>query len=69
MSTTTNRKLPNPVDEPTVNVLRAAAILGVSTRATYAAIERGEIPTIRVGRVIKIPTAKFLRHFGLIEAA
>jgi len=62
-----SRSLPDPVAEPTITVERAAAVLGVSRRTGYAAAERGELPSVRVGRSIRVPTARFLRQYGLIE--
>lgn len=61
----TARGLPDPSVEPTLNVRRAAAILDISERGTYAAIERGEIPSIRIGRTVRVPTAEFLTRFRL----
>lgn len=63
-----NQVLPDPIAEPSLKVNRAAAILGVSARCVYEAIERGEIPCNRVGRRITVPTARFLQAFGF-EAA
>lgn len=65
MSTTTRRAVPDPVAEPTIKVSRAAAVLGIGLRSAYDAIERGELPAIRVGRAIRVPTAKFLRSYDL----
>ncbi len=59
--------LPDPSAEPTISVDRASRVLGLSDRATYAACERGDIPSIRVGRSVRIPTAQFLRKFGLTD--
>ena len=33
----------------------------------YDAVYRGEVPSIRVGRAIRIPTAKLLAQYGLTE--
>lgn len=33
------------------------AVLGLCRAATYAAAQRGEIKTIRLGRLLKVPTA------------
>jgi hypothetical protein len=63
------RVLPDPTAEPTIPVKRGGAILGIGLRNAYDAIERGEIPSIRVGRRIVIPTRKFLEKFGLLEPA
>jgi len=59
------RTVPNPASEPTISVKRAAAILNISLRHAYYAIERNEIPAIRVGQKITIPTARFLAKFQL----
>lgn len=59
------RAIPDPVAEPTIPVKRAAGILGIGIRLAYSAIERGEIPAIRVGRSIVIPTARFLAKYDL----
>jgi excisionase family DNA binding protein len=58
-----DRRLPDPVAEPTITVDRAAAVLGIGKRAAYYAAERGELPSIRVGRLIRIPTARFLAKY------
>jgi hypothetical protein len=41
---------------------------GLSRNGSYAAALRGEIPTIKVGRLLKVPTATLRRQLG-IEAA
>jgi len=63
------RTLPDPADEPTITAGRAAAILKLSVRGVYLAAERGEVPAIRVGRSVRIPTARFLAKFGLVPGA
>lgn len=60
-----SRAVPDPVAEPTIRVDRAAAILGISTRAVYNAAKEGRIPAIRVGGRVVIPTNKFLTFVGL----
>ena len=58
--------LPRPEQRPTLNVWpETGQILGLSRQATYNAVERGEIPTIRVGRRILVPTASLRRMLGL----
>lgn len=61
----TTRELPDPATEPTITAKRWAEVLGVSTRAVLYAVERGEIPAIRVGRRVVIPTARALVASGL----
>lgn len=59
------RTIPDAETEPTITVKRTAAVLGISIRHAYAAIGRGEIPSIRVGRSIVVPTARFLAKYDL----
>jgi excisionase family DNA binding protein len=58
-----NRAIPNPIAEPTITAGRAAEIIGVSKRSVYAAIERGEMPSIKVGKRVVIHTARFIRQY------
>lgn len=64
MPTTAVRTIPDAASEPTISAKRAAAVLGISIRHAYAAIERGEIPSIRVGRKVVVPTARFLAQYS-----
>ena len=59
------RAVPDPATEPTIKLSRAARILGMSTRAAYYAADRGQIPTVRVGRLRFVPTREFLDTFRL----
>jgi excisionase family DNA binding protein len=36
-------------------------ILGVNPKSVYAAIERGEIPVVRLGRLLLVPRPAFQR--------
>jgi Helix-turn-helix domain len=56
--------LPDPDTEPTIDVDRAARILGISIRAGYAACSKGDIPSVRIGRSIRVLTAQFLTKYG-----
>jgi excisionase family DNA binding protein len=49
--------------EPLVMQLwpEAGRALGLSRNATYDAARRGEIPTVRFGKLIKVPTAALRR--------
>ena len=58
-------QLPDPAIEPTMTVPRASRVVGVSIRAGYDAVARSEWPTIRIGRSVRVLTAKFLRQYGL----
>lgn len=48
-----------------LNVAESQPITRLGRDATYAAIERGEIHSIRVGRRIVIPTIPLLRQYGI----
>lgn len=53
---------------PTLSVEQAGQVLGISTRSAYRAVERGDIPTLRLGRRVLVPTARLLALLG-VEAA
>jgi excisionase family DNA binding protein len=42
----------------TKTISEATALLGISRSAAYRAAARGEIPTIRIGGRLLVPTAK-----------
>lgn len=64
---TNKRALPDPATEPTISIERAASILGIGLRSAYTAAERDEIPHVKVGRSIRVLSAKFLKAYGLVE--
>ena len=41
------------------DVPEAGAMLGLSRNASYAAAKRGDLPTIRLGKLIRVPKAAF----------
>ena len=49
----------------TCTVPEAGALLGIGRDAAYSAAERGEIPTLRLGRRLVVPVAKLLQLVGL----
>lgn len=59
------KTLPDPHTEPTISIPAAGAIFGLSRAASYQAAQRGEIPTIRLGKRLLVPTAKLLALLGL----
>jgi excisionase family DNA binding protein len=61
MSTPPAVPVPNPKAEPTISVERAGRLLGVSRGSAYEAVRRGEIPSIRIGNRIVVPTAALVR--------
>ncbi|MEH2501556.1 excisionase family DNA binding protein [Bradyrhizobium sp. AZCC 1578] len=42
-------------------VPEAGAMLGLTRNASYAAAKRGDIPTIRIGKLLRVPKAAFDR--------
>jgi excisionase family DNA binding protein len=42
----------------------AGRLLGLGRNAAYAAAKRGDIPTIRMGRLLRVPKAPFHRLVG-----
>ncbi|NRQ30680.1 helix-turn-helix domain-containing protein [Nonomuraea sp. NN258] len=49
-----------------MTVAEAAALLGLHRDAAYEAVRRGDLPSIRIGRKILIPTAKLAAMLGLL---
>jgi hypothetical protein len=46
-----------------MSVPEAGKDLGLGTSSSYAAAQRGEIPTIRIGRKLLVPIKKFRLMF------
>jgi hypothetical protein len=53
-------RLPDPIEEPTLSVERYAAIMGLGVRNVYNMLDRGDVPSIRVGYRRIIPTKRAL---------
>lgn len=49
----------------TLTVEQAAQLLGVSRGTAYAAVKTGDIPSIRVGRRLLIPTRALMALVGV----
>ncbi len=56
--------LPDPKDQPTVSVQEAGRLLGLAKASAYEGVRRGEIPTIRIGRRLLVPTELLRRMLG-----
>ncbi len=62
----TTRHVPLAEDEPTVPLWPTAGkALGLGRSSTYAAAERNEIPVIRIGGRVVVPTAALRRMLQL----
>lgn len=46
---------------PTITVEQAGNLLGISRRSAYRAAAAGQIPTLRLGRRLVVPTARLRR--------
>jgi excisionase family DNA binding protein len=53
--------VPDPATEPTMPVDSVARAIGISRAAAYEGVKNGEIPSIRIGRRIVVPTAAVRR--------
>ena len=58
---------PRPEEQPTMTIEEAGRWLGLGRSAAYEAAKRGEIPTIRFGRRLVVPTAGPRRLLQLDE--
>jgi excisionase family DNA binding protein len=45
------------LSEPTISVPDAGRILGLARNGAYEAVKRGDIPVVRLGHKIRVPTA------------
>ena len=52
-------------NELTWSVPEAGSKVRLSKNAAYAAARRGEIPTIRFGKKLRVPRARFLKMFSV----
>lgn len=52
---------------PTISVEQAGELLGISRRSAYRAASAGELPTIKLGRRLLVPTVRVLELLGLSE--
>ncbi|MFI6956652.1 helix-turn-helix domain-containing protein [Nocardia sp. NPDC050408] len=55
------------LNEPTVSVPDAARLLGVGRSTVYTAVKSGEVPSIRVGNRVRIPS-RWVRQVLQLQA-
>lgn len=60
--------LPTAEERPTMSVPEVCVILGISRQHGYHAVNAGDIPAIRLGRKVLVPTAELRRLLG-VDAA
>lgn len=53
---------------PTLTIEQAGELLGISRRSAYRAAHEGQIPTLRLGRRILVPTPRLLKLLGSAPA-
>jgi len=56
-------------DRLVYTVPEAGRLLGLSRNAAYEAAQRGEIPTLRIGRLLLVPKVPFHRMLGIVATA
>jgi hypothetical protein len=49
------------VDQLTLSVPEAGRMVNLGKNAAYAAARVGQIPTLRFGRKLRVPTARFMK--------
>jgi excisionase family DNA binding protein len=52
----------------TITVPEAGQVLGLGRDSAYRAAERGELPTLKLGRRLLVPVPKLLRLLGLEDS-
>jgi excisionase family DNA binding protein len=57
--------IPVPEEQPTMSVEEAAEALGIGRSAAYECVHRGEVPSIRLGRRLRVPTAALRVLLGI----
>jgi hypothetical protein len=57
--------VPDPETTPTMSVPDAGALVGLGRSAAYRAAKAGDLPTIRVGGRVVVPTAALRRLLQL----
>lgn len=50
-----------------MTVPEAGALLGLGRNAAYTAAQRGDIPTIRIGKLVKVPIAALDRMLSGVD--
>ena len=61
-----NEELRSLLSKPTADVPDVGRIcFDLSRNASYDAAKRGDFPTIKIGRLLKVPTAALRQQLGL----
>jgi excisionase family DNA binding protein len=65
MSSKPIKPLPRPEEQPTIRVAEFAEAAPCGINSVYALIHSGELPVIRIGRKMLIPTSAARRFLAL----
>ena len=57
--------LPDPRERPWISIAEAAEIFGEGEKVIRAACEAGQLPVLRIGRYVRIPTHQLLVLLGM----
>jgi excisionase family DNA binding protein len=61
--------IPDPAEQPTMRLWpEVGELLGLGRASTYECARRGEIPVLRLGRRVVVPTAALRRLLQIEEA-
>jgi excisionase family DNA binding protein len=63
-----NEEMKKLLSNPTMTISEAGKVFGMCRNKAYAAAAKGEIPTIKFGGSLRVPTAVVRKQLGL-EAA
>lgn len=69
MNSHTPISLPAPSERPVLLVEEVARLLGISRSSGYQAVKNGDLPSIRIGRRVVVPTAKLHEMLGTVLSA
>jgi hypothetical protein len=61
-------RMPRPRGEFGFSVPEAGRMIGLSVNSSYAAAKKGDIPTVRIGALLVVPRALWLRKLGIDDA-
>jgi hypothetical protein len=61
-------RMPRPRGEFGLTVPEAGGMVGLSINSSYAAAKKGDIPTVRIGSLLIVPKAVWLRKLGIDDA-
>jgi hypothetical protein len=64
-----NKELQELLSHPTASIPDVGRIcFGLSRNGSYNAAKRGDFPTIRIGKLFKVPTSALRKQLGLETA-